>query len=391
MPFPLGECFEMNIYLLGRETSNRKGSALVACFLGICILAKGQSPVLDLGPILEPILSESELPSIAAAVMLGEDLRGIGALGVRKLGDPTLVTKEDKYHIGSCTKMMTATLAAVLIEEGLLGWETTIGEVLKTKIHPTYRDVTLEQLLTHTGGFPQSPPRKAWAEAWKNQGGIPATEQRLAFISPILASKPAYSPGTKTLYSNQGYAVAGAMLEILAGKPWEVLLRDRVFEPLGMDSAGFRAPCSADKIDQPWGHNGRDPIAPDPVKSDNPDAIGPAGTVHLSMRDLIKFAGFHLERKPGGLLKKAESFEKLNSTLPKSGSHGVGGWLVHDLDRFGGHCLQMTGSNTMWFTIFWVFPAYDMAIVVSTNAAPKSAFETCDKAVAALLTEYRKE
>ncbi|MDF1755252.1 MAG: serine hydrolase [Verrucomicrobiales bacterium] len=346
----------------------------------------------DIAPILEPILKKSKLPAIAGGVLVGDKVAGLGAVGVRKFGDPTPVTAEDKFHIGSCTKMMTATLAAILVEEGMLKWDSTIGDVIGDRIgtiHPDFEPVTLEQLLAHVGGLRKSPPRKLWREAWENQGELKPSEQRMVFVSALLARKPGYRPGGKMVYSNQGYSVVGVMLETVAGASWEDLLKERIFVPLDMSSAGFRAPMGKGEIDQPWGHSGKKPVSPVSVESDNPDAIGPAGAVHLSMEDLLKFARFYLRREPGALLKKEESFEKLNSTLPNSRAQGVGGWLVHDIKTFGGHCLQMIGSNTVWFTIFWIFPGFDMAIVVSANSAPFSAFFTCDKAVADLLEEFK--
>ena len=365
---------------------------LFLCALTMNAMPNETSELVDLGPLLEPVLKKSKLPSIAAAVVNGDKITGVGAVGVRKIGDPTPVASADKYHIGSCTKMMTATLAAALIEQGLLTWETTIEEVLGDvveDIHPEFKSVSLEMLLAHIGGLPARPPKKVWAKAWENQGRIAATDQRKMFITSLLAAKPAYQPGTKSIYSNQGYATVGLMLETLAEKPWEELMRIHIFEPLGMDSAGFRAPCSAFELDQPWGHKGKKPASPDRVTGDNPDAIGPAGTVHLSIEDLAKFARYHLNQPTDSILKKAESFQKLNTTLPKSAHHGVGGWLVHDLERFGGHCLQMTGSNTEWFTLFWIWPADDIAIVVSTNSSSISVFGKCDAAAAAILHEFR--
>jgi CubicO group peptidase (beta-lactamase class C family) len=356
-----------------------------ACAITTCA-AEVLDPMPDVAAILQPILKESKLPSLAGAVVKGDEIRAFGAVGVRKRGNPTPVTQDDKYHLGSCTKMFTATLAAALVEDGLLTWQTTIGDVLGDtvkEIHAGYEDVTLEQLLAHVGGLPGNPSTFSWIRAWKDQGKLAAMDQRMAFVSSLLKAKPSYSPGEQTVYSNQGYAVAGVMLETLAGKPWELLVGERIFVPLGMTSAGFRAPCSPNRLDQPWGHSGKKPIAPEP-KGDNPDAIGPAGTIHASIRDWATFARFHLQRTTGEVLSDPASFEKLHGTLPHSGSHGIGGWLVHDLQRFGGHCLQMTGSNTMWFSLLWIFPEKDLAIVVATNSGQKNAFEFCDKSVVAL-------
>jgi len=345
----------------------------------------------DLSEILQPILEASELPSIAAAVVKGSEIVATGAVGLRSASESAEVTLDDKYHLGSCTKPFTATLAAILIEDGLLSWNTTIDEVLGTElvqIHSGYRKVTVEQLLAHVGGFPGAAPSIAWTQAWRDQGKLKPQVQRMAFAATVLSHAPAYAPGSKTEYSNQGYAIAGVMLETLAGKPWEQLIRERIFDRLHMSNAGFRAPGTAGSLDQPLGHREREPVAPG-KEADNPDAISPAGTIHASITDWAKFARFHLLREPGPLLKDAASFDKLHATLPASGSHGIGGWLIHDEQRFGGHCLQMTGSNTMWFSLLWVFPGFDLSIVVTTNAAPQSAFSSLDRVVAELMKIYR--
>jgi CubicO group peptidase (beta-lactamase class C family) len=329
----------------------------------------------DLAPMLKPILADSKLPSIAVAVVSGDKITDSGAVGVRKMGESTPVTVSDKYHLGSCTKTMTAALTATLVKEGLLGWQTTIGEVLKSGVHKEFKDVTIEQLLAHVGGFAEECPSEIWAQAWADQGKVSPIKQRQRFVKALLDRKPDYEPGTKSVYSNQGYAVAGVMLETLAGKPWEDLMREKIFKPLGMTSAGFRAP----KPDQPWGHDDGKPVAPEP-QGDNPDAVGPAGTVHVSIGDWAKFARYCLQNKD----------EKLHSTLKNSDNHAVGGWLVQDIPALGGRCFQMLGSNTMWTALMWVVPGKDLAVVVTTNSAAENAFETCDKVVAKLLKKHMK-
>jgi CubicO group peptidase (beta-lactamase class C family) len=323
----------------------------------------------DLAPILQPILEESKLPSLAAALVKGNEIVSTGAVGVRKLGEPDKVTVDDKYHLGSCTKTMTATLTAILIEEGLLTWETTIGDVL-SPVHRDYKDVTVEQLLAHVGGFAKECPPEIWQQAYADQGKLSPVKQRQSFTRALLKRKPDYEPGTKTVYSNQGYAVAGVMLETLAKKPWEDLMREKIFKPLDMKTAGFRAP----QPDQPWGHKDGKPVAPEP-HGDNPDAIGPAATVHASIGDWAKFARYHLRNKN----------EKLHSTLKNSGKHGIGGWLVLDIPQMGGHCIQMVGSNTMWKAVMWILPGKDTAILVTTNSAAENTDKICNDVVLALL------
>ncbi len=272
---------------------------------------------------LEEIRQDHGVPALAAVAMRHGKLVANAAAGVRKLGAPDLVTSDDQWHLGSISKSMTATLAGMMVDEGKLHWHSTIAEVfpeLEDAMQPAWRAVTLEQLLTHRSGAPEHPPVDLWAEALK-QSGTP-TEQRLAIVHGTVCRPPQEPPGKKFLYSNEGYAIAGAMMERVTGRAWEDLLRERLFKPLEMKSAGFGAPASPGKPDQPWGHFGAlgelRPVTPGPM-ADNPPAIGPAG------------------------------------------------------------------SNAMFYAVMWVAPEKDAVFVAATNAAHSEADDACNEAVVALM------
>ncbi len=333
---------------------------------------------------LEKISRHSRLPALAAAAVVDGEITELAATGLRKSGDDEEVTLDDKWHIGSCTKSMTATLAAILVEHGKIQWTTTVSEVfpeLAGVMDDDWQDVTLEQLLTHRGGAPAHPPDDLWMRAWQ-QRGTPA-EQRLKFFGGLITRRTEVPAGTKFLYSNQGYNVAGVMLERRGGESWEKMLRTMLFEPLGMASAGFGAPGSMDAVDQPWGHSGTgrkpEPVPPGPA-ADNPPAIGPAGTVHCSIRDLAKYAAFHAaEGRSGPTLLQPASFKKLHTRAPKE-DYALG-WVVQKRTWGGGDVFMHTGSNTMWYCALWVAPGQNSAFVAATNIASESADDGCDEAI----------
>ena len=270
---------------------------------------------------IDVIRRDNRLPALAAAAVLNGEITDLAATGVRKTGTDSEVTIDDKWHLGSCTKSMTATVAAMLVEQRKILWETTVGEVfseLDGVMDDEWKGVTLEQLLTHRGGAPGHPPDDVWMRAWQRQGT--PTEQRLKFLGGLITRRPEATPGTKFIYSNQGYAIAGAMLERRTGMSWEELMRTMLFEPLAMHSAGFGAPGTEDDMDQPWGHTGSarrpEPVPPGP-EADNPPAIGPAGTVHCSIADLARYCAFHAsEGRDGSMLLQPESFKKLHTRVP---------------------------------------------------------------------------
>src|SRR5688572_1934976 len=96
----------------------------------------------SLDDLLEPIRAKHKLPGLVAAIVEGDDVVAIGAAGVRKLGSPEPMTIDDHVHLGSCTKAMTATMLARLVERKQLTWESTVAEVfpdLAPKLHADFR------------------------------------------------------------------------------------------------------------------------------------------------------------------------------------------------------------------------------------------------------------
>jgi CubicO group peptidase (beta-lactamase class C family) len=343
-----------------------------------------EAPALEsLDALLEPIRAQFELPALGGAVVTGKGLIAVGACGVRARGKDVKVTVDDKWHLGSCTKAMTATLVAKLVERGDLKWSTTIGEVLtpwSQKRKDAWRDVPIEWLLQNRSGMCGNPPGALWSKLWKTEDS-PSTA-RAWFAGQLLEVEPEAEPGTKFIYSNQGFMVAGALVQKLKKTSWEELMVDELFTPLGMHSAGFGPPGTAGKLDQPLGH-ASEPIDVGP-RADNPPALGPAGTVHCSLGDWAKFVAAHLNGANGvdGALK-AGTFQKLHTSAP--GQEYAMGWGRSAREWAGGDVLTHSGSNTMWFCVVWIAPKKDVAFLATTNIAGEAAQKGCDAAIGAML------
>ena len=327
---------------------------------------------LDVSELLAPLLEKHKVPALAAAVIEGDRLTKLGAAGIRARGDAAKVELDDVWHLGSCTKAMTATVCARLVEQGKLKWDSKVGDVFADQaeqIHAEWRDVTLTQLLSHRASVPSSPPLPLWLKLVGHVGSRDAREMLLS--GGWLKSAPTVAPGSKWEYSNSGFLLAGLMAERAADKDWETLMREQLFEPLGMKSAGFGAPGSADKVDQPRGHNAFG-IAMKPGKgADNPRGLGPAGTVHCSLQDWSKFIALHLQGARGeGKLLTAESFQRLHAPQPIDGKSGYAlGWVVLERPWADGSVLMHNGSNTMWYSVVYVAPKRGFAVMAVTNLA----------------------
>ncbi len=339
----------------------------------------------DIAPALETIRADCGVPALAAAAVIGGELIAQGASGVRSSDGTDAVTVDDLWHVGSCTKSMTSTLAAMMVDKGEIHWESTVGDVLsEIPMHEHWRQATLIDLLSHRAGAPAVPPPTLWQEAWRQSGTH--TRQRTAFVAGLLHDPPDTPQRTFT-YSNQGYAIAGSMLEKAAGQPWEDLLSTRLFQPLGLSSAGFGPPCSPERPRQPLGHRWirgtPHPVPPGP-QADNPPAIAPAGAVHLSIGDFARYAGFHAREGAAGFLPE-KTLQKLHT--PSAGDYALG-WRVTQRQWAGGRALTHAGSNTMFFAVMWVAPERGFAAVAATNIAGPAAESACDQALSLLIRQH---
>ena len=306
-------------------------------------------------------VEEGKSPGLIAAIIDEAGVRSIAAAGVRKQGSPEKFTINDRVYLASNTKAMTSTMLATLVEDGTFanGWETTIAEVfpeLRDEIHPDYHTVTLWQLISHASGMARN------AINWWVHLGLEIKERRYTLIKENLANPPA-GPIGEYLYSNFGYMVAGAMAEKLTGKSWETLMEERLFTPLGMYSAGFGAPGTPGEVDQPWNHL-RDDAGTSwtPGQFADPAALGPAGTVHVSIADWAKFIQLWFPNSEPEILDR----EALNELItPRSGDYAAG-WSVFSWN--GDIGIGHGGGGDFSLSNLWVAPNRERAYVAVANS-----------------------
>ena len=350
-------------------------------FLATILLMVVNDPVvpkqIDLKEVLAPVVSSNPLPALAAIVFDDQKVIASGAIGVRKFGDPTLVTIEDSFHLGSCTKAMTATLAARIVERGEISWATTVKEALSLQnVDSALENITLLELMSHNAGMPASLKNQSpglWKYLYYNntwQKGAKGRADRLKVAELLFSATPAQAVGSYK-YSNAGFMIAGAMLEAATDTEWEDLMRTELFKPLGMKNCGFGPAARPDKVDQPWPHKlGNDkpllvtPLIRAPESWDNPRSLGPAGTVSCTISDWAKFGQLHLG--DGGDYISTESMSKLHEVRNASARSALG-WFSYRRSWAGGTALTHTGSNLLNFAIVWISPTKKKGVMVATN------------------------
>jgi CubicO group peptidase (beta-lactamase class C family) len=315
-----------------------------------------------------------KLPGLAAAAVVDGKVVANGVSGVRRHGAPDKIEPDDRFHIASCTKSMTATLAAVAVHKGQLAWTTSLADalpVLAAKVRPEYRSATLERLLAHQARFPAyTQPSRQQVEAMKALRGTPM-EQRLVFLADVLAKEEPNNGSGDDAYSNVGYAAAGAMIERAAGASWEDLLRREIARPLSMKNVGFGYPATSKTPSQPRGHSESDGRIVELSLDESRQlavCLWPAGAVHCSVGDLALYTADHLNGLRGrrALLPPA-IYQRLHR-VPGGGASGFTlGWGVRPDQRWGVTHFG-AGSGGWFFVRIMIVPEHDAAVVAASNS-----------------------
>ncbi len=189
----------------------------------------------ELSHRLDLIRKKRKVPAIIAVRLNSKGIQQIACTGIRKAGHDIPVTLNDRWHLGSCTKAMTATLVARLVEKNILNWDWSLKEIfpdLAEKMDTGFGSITLRELLGHRSGLPDNLPND-----FKPAGSL--MDQRHKVVERFSVLSLISVPGTQYRYSNLGYAVVGAIVEKVTGRSYEEMMKEEVFVPLGMNSYGW--------------------------------------------------------------------------------------------------------------------------------------------------------
>lgn len=141
---------------------------------------------------------------------------------------------DTKFRIGSVTKQFTAALVLQLVEAGKIKLDGKLTDYLPDYRKDTGGKITVHQLLNHTSGIP----------SYTGRPDFFASDSRdpynvAVFVKKFASGDLEFEPGTKFSYNNSGYFLLGAIIEKVTGKTYETVLKERIFEPLGMKNTGY--------------------------------------------------------------------------------------------------------------------------------------------------------
>ncbi len=309
----------------------------------------------ELAEVLNSIRLEERLPGLAAAIIVDGKIFSTAAVGVREIGTKNWLTVNDKFLIGSCAKAFTATTAAILVEEGRLGWQTTIRDAFPDMdMLPEYENITLVQLLSHRAGLPKNlkEGKISWLidYGFDEKRGSSPENLRMQYVEKTLQSQLIESPGKVWHYSNSGYIIAGTILDVVSGQGYESLRAEKIFQPLGITTAGYGIPAVTEPMIQPWGHVWDLSSSFIVYKSEYPNFMAPTGYLNLSIEDWAKFILLHLGTYSKGnhMLLKENTLKKLHTPPdgPVSDNYALG-WFTKINEE--GHLLIFHGGRGLCF------------------------------------------
>jgi CubicO group peptidase (beta-lactamase class C family) len=313
------------------------------------------------GPLAD-ILKAGHAPAAGAALFDAPGVRRLDVAGLRRCDRPDPIAETDRWCLGSNTKAMTAFLYARLAAKGVVRRGATLGELFAGEtLDAAWRKATIEDVMAHRAGMTMGPAGElAWVIA-RQADKRDVKIQRAEAARDLLAKPPAGPVGTFS-YANANYIVLGAALERATGRAWEDLMRAEIFTPLKMTSAGF-GPMP---LNQAQGHSkdASGKVFPQPGK-DNPPALGPAGTAHMSLADYGCFLRLFLGSDRTLMPLAMQTYLV---TPPGGGPYALGWGVARSTPAFG-NTLVLTheGSNTMWDMFAIVLPEKGLAAAAAAN------------------------
>nr|PZN33811.1 MAG: hypothetical protein DIU67_06030 [Actinomycetota bacterium] len=332
-------------------------------------------PYIDLTRQVADFLATTDLPAMGAAIVtIDGEMAGLGVAGERRLGSGIPVEEGDVWSLGSNAKAITALAAGMMVDAGLITWDTTVEDVfpeLAGTMLDVYRVATLRDLLGHGAGIVNA--SVPGVDGTPIGGSVTPATQREQAVAWALAQQPAVTPGTHH-YSNLGYVTAAVMLERAAGMPFEEWAVANIAAPLGATTFGYGPHVAPGASDQPVPHQKpsgggwmvREAHENTPFRRPSGGAFASLGDWGLIVAEMMKAS------RGDSDLVTAETGRTLVTPITRiqPGYEYAMGWGLTDPGGWpGGTAWYHAGSNNANLAVVWAHPEAGFAVLVVANGA----------------------
>ncbi|HLI07367.1 MAG TPA: serine hydrolase [Ktedonobacteraceae bacterium] len=331
--------------------------------------AEGNKQLEGFEDFVGKMLEEWKVQGCAVAIIKDGEILLSKGFGLRNVAEGLEVTPETLFPIASCTKAFTATSLAILADEGKVDWDTPVRAYLPSfRMYDSFATerMTPRDLVTHRSGLPRHD--LMWYNSSRTRREL---FERLQYLEPSKDLRALWQ------YQNLMYMTAGYLAGELAGMSWEELVRQRIFQPLGMTNSLFdineakELPnCSRPYIER------NDEVKEMPYYAAQ-GAIAPAGAIVSSISDMSKWVLLHANKgkigdvqlvsegqmmqmhAPQMVMQETHKYEELGNS-----TYGMG-WFIHS---YRGHTMVEHGGNIDGFSsLVTLFPRQNIGVVVLSN------------------------
>jgi CubicO group peptidase (beta-lactamase class C family) len=198
----------------------------------VTVAPDASAPFRAVAAKMQAILAANKVPGASLGILSG-GREEYADFGVANVGTKEAVAGETLFQMGSLTKTYTATAVMRLMQQGKINLDATVRTYLpdlKLADEATAAQVTIKNLLTHTGGW--------WGDAFVDTGN--GDDALARYMAEKLPTFPQIAPvGQYFSYSNSGFIVAGRVIEVVTGMTYRAAIQTLVLDPLGMSPTTF--------------------------------------------------------------------------------------------------------------------------------------------------------
>lgn len=353
------------------------------------VVFAGQPNDREFKALLEETVTKYDLTGLQAAVFTHQEILNLDAVGVANKTTKRSLQKNDPMHLGNCGELLTGLVAAALIEQGKIRWDSKLTDVLaiRTSLRPEYQAITLRDCLSHQTKLPRCDDEKTLEDAATFRQGKNVAENRSDFVTYILRQDPIETIS----YSYADCIIAIAMLERASGKSFEALAAELVMKPLGITAKTTETRTT--KVE----HYTRKGSASEWSIAEPMPPVFTAANFYMSVGDYCR-----LLQETMKVYKKKDKKDKLGQDLtgkavslrlieemqlfkPKT---AVFNMLGQRLKTENSEIYCTTGSSNGSTAHYYLFPARNMGIVFLLNGADRTNED--ENALDALLAKLMK-
>ncbi len=308
-----------------------------------------------------------QTPGMAVAFAQGGELRHARGYGLREVASGDPVTPDTLFGIGSATKSFTCLAVMQLAEAGKLALNDPVVkhlEEFRMQALGDWPPPTIHHLMTHTSGLPPTPAlaqalmRSSAGDPAVDPGDLPPGAEPIDSVDGLLEHiakspiPPLGAPGQHFSYSNDGYALLGAIIERVSGMAYEDYVEEHILRPCAMERTTFLDPVAQGlpEVTQLYavkrGEHGEEEVYPAPGWW-QATPMTSAGFLRSTVTDLLHYLEAYLQggRAPGGrVLSEAGIARMLEPQVAMTPGQYYGyGWMVWP--DFHGHRLVEHGGS----------------------------------------------